>query len=596
MKQLITLFLFFFTLSVFSQGPVVEGTYLPVAGTSFKQVWDLTSPFSIPTTGPNQVWDYSGQFQNVAGTFKDSTTLASVAPYYKYYNGVFNKFKATHHAYLRTPLNDPSDSLHNFVQINKSGMYNLGGFNKKKAYDSTLIFTDPELLVPSIASYTSSAIDTAKYIGFAKKYLYLGNYYKVQIRGRKIKALNSVGYGTLKLPSASYNNVLLAKATVQTLDSIFVDAFNTGTYTYATTNTSNYIDYFFIRNNTFGSSYLMYMYANAANTTIGYSWYSLPVDFGSISGNVFEDKAEIKPVKSGVAFLYRENSNFAKDDILDSSSIDMYGKYIFDSIPYGEYRIAARPTFSVYPLALTTYFGDSTNWIKATPIITKTLTSAGHNIHLQYYPTPIAGSAGSITGVVVLDGTGTLMKVTQSNPIPGIGIVIKKNPGGASRQAVTNGYGNFSVSGLDPGNYDLFVDMPGLYMAGTYSFSIPNSTVATVFNNLDYTVGSYSIHPNSSIVTNLNIHPVISTDLLNAYPNPYTSSTTISLNLTENTKVLLEIYNLLGEKISTLDDSQKQVGNYKYNFSAKSLNYPSGIYIIKLKAGDKTHVLKVIEQ
>ena len=596
MKQLITLFLFFFTLSVFSQGPVVEGTYLPVAGTSFKQVWDLTSTtFTIPSTGPNQVWDYSGQFQNIAGTFKDSTTLASVAPYYKYYNGVFNKFKATHHAYLRTPLNDPSDSLHNFVQINKSGMYNLGGFNKKKAYDSTLIFTDPELLVPSIASYTSSLIDTAKYIGFAKKYYYLGNYYKVQIRGRKIKALNSVGYGTLKLPSASYNNVLLAKAAVQTLDSVFVDFSNTGNYTWALNNTSNYIDYFFIRNNTFGSSYLMYMYANAANTQISYSWYSLPADFGSISGNVFEDKLETKPVKSGVAFLYRENSNFAKDDILDSSSIDSNGKYIFDSIPYGEYRIAARPTFSVpaYSLALTTYFGDSTNWIKATPIITKTLTSAGHNIHLQYYPTPIAGSSGSITGALGLDGTGTLMKVTQSNPIPGIGIVVKKNPGGESRYSVTDGYGNFSVSGLDPGNYDLFVDIPGLYMAGTYSFTIAGSTVV---NNLDYTVGSYSIHPNSSITTNLNTQTIFSTDLLNAYPNPYSSSTTISLNLTENTKVSLEVYNLLGEKISTLDDSQKQVGNYKYNFSAKSLNYPSGIYIIKLKSGDKTNVLKVIEQ
>jgi len=595
MKQIITILLFFCLASTYAQGPIVEGTYLPVAGTSFKQVWDVTSTtFTVPSVGPNQVWDYSGQFLNVYGTYKDSTTLASVAPYYKYFDGVYNKFKATHHAYLSTPFNDPSDSLHNFLQITKKGLFNIGGFNKKKAFDSTLIFSDPELLVPSIATYTSSTIDTSKYVGFAKKYYYSGNYYKVKIIGTKIKALKGVGYGTLKLPTAAYNNVLLAKATVNQIDSIYVDLFNTGTYIYATRNILDYIDYYFVRNNTFGSSYLMYMNADAANTTIRYSWYSLPADFGSISGTIFADKLETTPVTSGVALLYRENSNFAKDDILDSSSIDANGKYIFDSIPYGEYRIAARPNFSLaqYTLALTTYYGDTTNWISASTINTNTLTSPGHNIHLQYFPKP-KGSGGSIKGLVGVDNTGALLRVSQVNPIPGIGIVVKKNPGGASSGGITDGEGNFYVANLDPGNYDLFVDIPGLYMAGTYSFTIAEGTEVT---NLDYTVGSYSIHPNGSITTNLSNHSVMSTSLINSYPNPYASSTTISLNLTESTKVLLEIYNLLGEKISILEDSQKQLGNYKYNFSAKTLNYPAGVYIVKVKAGDKTNVLKIIEQ
>ena len=56
------------------------------------------------------------------------------------------------------------------------------------------------------------------------------------------------------------------------------------------------------------------------------------------------------------------------------------------------------------------------------------------------------------------------------------------------------------------------------------------------------------------------------------------------------------MYNTLGQKIETLDNSHKQTGTYKYTFSAKSLNYSSGMYFIKLTAGNKTNVLKIIEQ
>ena len=110
MKKNLTLLLFIFTLSVTAQGPTIEGTYLPVKGTSVKQVWDTTNfSMSIPTSGPNQIWDYTtanGQFTNIVDTFQIKTFDAATAPYSQYFP------TATHATFLRTPFNNPSDSLY----------------------------------------------------------------------------------------------------------------------------------------------------------------------------------------------------------------------------------------------------------------------------------------------------------------------------------------------------------------------------------------------------------------------------------------------------------------------------------------------------
>jgi len=54
MKKILTLSFLAFSLLSFGQGPVIEGTYLPVRGTSVKQVWDTSSVFTIPAGGANQ--------------------------------------------------------------------------------------------------------------------------------------------------------------------------------------------------------------------------------------------------------------------------------------------------------------------------------------------------------------------------------------------------------------------------------------------------------------------------------------------------------------------------------------------------------------
>ncbi len=580
MKKITTVLLFLLSLTVFAQGPpVVEGTYLPVRGTSVKQVWNTVSgALSIPVSGANIVWDYSNQFPNAVDTFQvktfhpDSTAMR----FHQYYP------TATHASFIRTPIPaDPTDSLYAFFVIDSGGLHLLGGFNIKQVHDSTAIIHLPgELLVPSTCTYGMTVIDTSKYTFYSNHY----SGFPVKVKGTKAREMTGFGYGTLKLPGAIYTNTLLAKQKISTVDSVFVDFNHSGTYVFYTIQVATYYFYSFVRNNTFGSSFLLHLKTNAANTSIVNGYYVLPVDFGSISGIVY-DSINGAPTTHGQALLYRENSNFSKNDILDRSTLDINGHYQFDSIPYGEYRVAVRADSMSYPTAFTTYYGDSTDWVSA-PSIHTTANSSGNNIHLQYHPIP--SGSGIVHGNINYDS-----QIRNNNPIPGVDIIVKKNPGGiATHEVHTNGLGNFSLSGLDTGHYEMFVDIPGLFMQEGCNFVIANGTI---INGFDCTVGRDTIHPVYGIV---GVNEVMqkSDNLISVYPNPFSSNTTIKISVSEKADVLLEVYNLLGEKIQTIDQAEKLAGIYSYNFNAKILKHSSGIYILKLSVGGKISVQKIIQQ
>ncbi len=75
------------------------------------------------------------------------------------------------------------------------------------------------------------------------------------------------------------------------------------------------------------------------------------------------------------------------------------------------------------------------------------------------------------------------------------------------------------------------------------------------------------------------------------YPNPFNPSTTIEFSIPENSFVNLSVYNILGQKISTLLKKFMKAGGYSVNFNAASL--PSGIYFYKLNVGNNSKVMKM---
>lgn len=79
---------------------------------------------------------------------------------------------------------------------------------------------------------------------------------------------------------------------------------------------------------------------------------------------------------------------------------------------------------------------------------------------------------------------------------------------------------------------------------------------------------------------------------LDNYPNPFTNTTTVSYTIKQNSPIELSVFDLLGNKITTIETASKSAGTYKTNFDASSI--AAGIYMLQLKTDNKTTTKKLI--
>lgn len=75
------------------------------------------------------------------------------------------------------------------------------------------------------------------------------------------------------------------------------------------------------------------------------------------------------------------------------------------------------------------------------------------------------------------------------------------------------------------------------------------------------------------------------------YPNPFNPITTIKYSVQQNSVVNITVYNIVGQKVAELVNGYKIVGEYEINFNAIGLS--SGIYLVRMQAGDYTSMIKM---
>jgi len=81
------------------------------------------------------------------------------------------------------------------------------------------------------------------------------------------------------------------------------------------------------------------------------------------------------------------------------------------------------------------------------------------------------------------------------------------------------------------------------------------------------------------------------------YPNPFNPSTTIAFNLPLAGQVIIEIYNIKGQKVKTLMDCTTVPGTYECNWNGKDdtgKSVSSGQYVVKLKQNGKETATKIM--
>lgn len=152
----------------------------------------------------------------------------------------------------------------------------------------------------------------------------------------------------------------------------------------------------------------------------------------------------------------------------------------------------------------------------------------------------------------------------------------------------TNSFGDSLWSKSFGGNYndvafDLVVDSEGEFIITGYTDSYPSPGNGNAFLlKLGYETGTANII-NSSHYSMVN------------YPNPFNPTTTISFSIPDNSKIELSIYNIKGQKVKTLANSQFIKGNHSVIWNGDDESgqpVSSGLYFYKLNVNGKTEAVK----
>jgi hypothetical protein len=76
------------------------------------------------------------------------------------------------------------------------------------------------------------------------------------------------------------------------------------------------------------------------------------------------------------------------------------------------------------------------------------------------------------------------------------------------------------------------------------------------------------------------------------YPNPFNPSTKINFSLAVDSKVSLKVFDVLGQEVATLINSNLLAGSHNVDFSAANIN--SGVYFYRIQAGSFVETKKMV--
>lgn len=266
------------------------------------------------------------------------------------------------------------------------------------------------------------------------------------------------------------------------------------------------------------------------------------------------------------------------------------GAYSFSGIPLGYYLALANPDDTLYPTALSTYYGNGATYSAAQPLFVDSFGATANIVVIVLAPLSGTGTFNGIVQYGVGTGkTGNENPHPTGDPVPGIDISLEQIPGGIKAHATTDASGAYSIVNIPLNtSYKLLIDIPGLPMDSSYSVTLTSGN--TTASGLDFVVdtatdGTAGIYVGWPLSTK---EFWFQDAGFGFYPNPSCGKYTIINQKQVNTD--FEIYNILGEKIyyslfNSLPQSLIDISNH-----------PEGVYFVHIKSGEKSRFLKLIKQ
>lgn len=197
-----------------------------------------------------------------------------------------------------------------------------------------------------------------------------------------------------------------------------------------------------------------------------------------------------------------------------------------------------------------------------------------------YQAEPVAGSIFDGVGSINYDnGTQGTINVRYPDVINGVngGINCLRYSNVTNQFAAVFFEGNFP-GGTLPGK----VVTVGFPFETIYPESKRNIFLNKILNFFDGTVD----------VKNDFFTDELSYQLFQNYPNPFNPNTVISYQISEDSKVNLKVYDIIGNEVATLVDEFKSSGKYNISFNGKGLS--TGVYYYTLITGDFVQSRKML--
>lgn len=135
------------------------------------------------------------------------------------------------------------------------------------------------------------------------------------------------------------------------------------------------------------------------------------------------------------------------------------------------------------------------------------------------------------------------------------------------------------------------IEYIGSYTDLTYAINMTDGSGTMVYFPNFESGGVNVMVPTAVNDDNLGVLPS-DFSLAQNYPNPFNPSTIIEFTLPRTSNVSLDIFNVLGQKVSTLINGQLSAGQHSVEFNAE--DQPSGIFFYRLAYDDGAITKKMI--
>jgi hypothetical protein len=195
---------------------------------------------------------------------------------------------------------------------------------------------------------------------------------------------------------------------------------------------------------------------------------------------------------------------------------------------------------------------------------------------------------GNVTGINVgvrpihsagLTLVGGRIRQPNNAAIAGVRLTALNATGEVLGIGVTDATGAYNIDAVAPGVVTIVADRNG------YN----SSQTDVVISQSQYSLDNVNITMTPNGVTSVGDNSVVPANfaLNQNYPNPFNPSTTISFELPAASRVNLQIFNVLGQEVSSLFNGDVAAGKYDVVWNGKDNNgrsIASGIYFYKLHA------------